>query len=131
MAASQIKFNEHEKRDLFLKIFLIGLIIFLANYLLKACDYVNSAYIDTSIANTYFFDSKTINLYYFRTDSSGVKIKYDEDNVERDRFSFQYEISDKAIVNIDFYDDSLDDVKFRLIKDGLLDLSNNKLFYKY
>ena len=128
-AAREINFDEHEKRNLFLKILLIGVILFVANYLLKACSYVNDSNINNNIANNYFFDSSTDNLYYFVTDSLGVKIEYEEKQ-EIDRFAFTYEVSDKGIVDISFYD-NIDNVSFKIIKDGLLDLSNNKLFYKY
>ncbi len=125
----EINFDTHEKRNVFLKFLLIGVILFVANYLLKACDYVNSSVIDNNIANNYFFDTNTDNLYYFATDSLGVKIEYEEKQ-EVDRFAFNYEVSDKGIVDISFYD-NIDNVSFKIIKDGLLDLSNNKLFYKY
>lgn len=128
-AAREINFDTHEKRNVFLKFLLISVILFVANYLLKACDYVNSSGIDNNIANTYFFDTNTDNLYYFATDSLGVKIEYEEKQ-EVDRFAFNYEVSDKGIVDISFYD-NVDNVSFKIIKDGLLDLSNNKLFYKY
>lgn len=128
-AAREINFDTHEKRNVFLKFLLIGVILFVANYLLKACDYVNSSVIDNNIANNYFFDTNTDNLYYFATDSLGVKIEYEEKQ-EVDRFAFNYEVSDKGIVDISFYD-NIDNVSFKIIKDGLLDLSNNKLFYKY
>ncbi len=128
-AAREINFDTHEKRNVFLKFLLIGVILFVANYLIKACDYVNSSGIDNNIANTYFFDTNTDNLYYFATDSLGVKIEYEEKQ-EVDRFAFNYEVSDKGIVDISFYD-NIDNVSFKIIKDGLLDLSNNKLFYKY
>ena len=128
-AAREINFDTHEKRNVFLKILLIVLIAFIGNYLLKACSYVNNSNINNNIANTYFFDTSTDNLYYFATDSLGVKIEYEEKQ-EVDRFAFNYEVSDKGIVDISFYD-NIDSVSFKIIKDGLLDLSNNKLFYKY
>lgn len=128
-AAREINFDTHEKRNVFLKFLLIGLIAFIGNYLLKACSYVNDSNINNNIANTYFFDTNTDNLYYFATDSLGVKIEYEEKQ-EVDRFAFNYEVSDKGIVDISFYD-NIDNVSFKIIKDGLLDLSNNKLFYKY
>lgn len=126
----EINFDTHEKRNVFLKFLLIGVILFVANYLLKACDYVNSSGIDNNIANTYFFDSSTTYLYYFKTDSIGQRIEYDE-NKEIDQIAFTYEVSNKGIVTIEFYNATTSDVNFKIIKDGLLDLSNNKLFYKY
>lgn len=126
----EINFDTHEKRNVFLKFLLIGVILFVANYLLKACDYVNSSGIDNNIANTYFFDSSTTYLYYFKTDSIGQRIEYDE-NKEVDQIAFTYEVSDKGIVTIEFYNATTNNVSLKIIKDGLLDLSNNKLFYKY
>lgn len=126
----EINFDTHEKRNVFLKFLLIGVILFVANYLIKACDYVNSSGIDNNIANTYFFDSSTTYLYYFKTDSIGQRIEYDE-NKGIDQIAFTYEVSDKGIVTIEFYNATTSDVSFKIIKDGLLDLSNNKLFYKY
>ncbi len=126
----EINFDTHEKRNVFLKFLLIGVILFVANYLLKACDYVNSSGIDNNIANTYFFDSSTTYLYYFKTDSIGQRIEYDE-NKEVDQIAFTYEVSDKGIVTIEFYNAITNNVSFKIIKNGLLDLSNNKLFYKY
>lgn len=126
----EINFDTHEKRNVFLKFLLIGVILFVANYLLKACKCVNSSGIDNNIANTYFFDTSTTYLYYFKTDSIGQRIEYDE-NKEIDQIAFTYEVSDKGIVTIEFYNATTSDVSFKIIKDGLLDLSNNKLFYKY
>lgn len=126
----EINFDTHEKRNVFLKFLLIGVILFVANYLIKACDYVNSSGIDNNIANTYFFDSSATYLYYFKTDSIGQRIEYDE-NKEVDQIAFTYEVSDKGIVTIEFYNATTNNVSFKIIRDGLLDLSNNKLFYKY
>ncbi len=129
-AAREINFDTHEKRNVFLKFLLIGVILFVANYLIKACDYVNSSGIDNNIANTYFFDSSTTYLYYFKTDSIGQRIEYDE-NKEIDQIDFTYEVSDKGIVTIEFYNATTNNVSFKIIKDGLLNLSDNKIFYKY
>ncbi len=126
----EINFDTHEKRNVFLKFLLIGVILFVANYLLKACDYVNSSGIDNNIANTYFFDSSTTYLYYFKTDSIGQRIEYDE-NKEIDQIDFTYEVNDKGIVAIEFYNATTNNVSFKIIKDGLLNLSDNKIFYKY